>query len=224
MRLLLVEDEIPLQKQIRHELIREGFTVDTAANGQDGQFLGQTERYDAIVLDLGLPEVDGVSILQTWRADDIRTPVIILTARSRWQDRVSGLNAGGDDYLTKPFRTEELIARLNALIRRSAGLAAPQIKLGNVSLNTENGKVYHGEKPVDLTCNELKLLKTMMLWPDRVHSKSELAESIYGYFEERSSNTVEVYVAQLRQKIDRLFIQTIRGRGYRIRLPQCPDH
>lgn len=224
MRLLLVEDEIALQKQIHHELIRDGFTVDLADNGIDGQFLGETERYDAIVLDLGLPSKDGVSVLSEWRSRDVRTPVIILTARGRWQDRVAGLNAGGDDYLVKPFRMEELAARLRALIRRSVGIATPQIKLGNVSLNTETGRVYHDDRPIELTSNELKILKAMMLRPEKVHSKSELAENIYGYFEERDSNTVEVYVAQLRQKIDHLFIQTIRGRGYRIRHEQCPDH
>lgn len=224
MRLLVVEDEIALQKQIHYELIREGFTIDLADNGTDGQFLGETENYDAIVLDLGLPVKDGVSILQEWRAGDVNTPVIILTARARWQDRVAGLNSGGDDYLVKPFRMEELVARLHALIRRSAGLATPQIQLGDVSLNTETGRVYRGEEPIELTGNELKLLKAMMLRPEKVHSKSELAEKIYGYFEERDSNTVEVYVAQLRQKIDHLFIQTIRGQGYRIRHQQCPDH
>ncbi len=224
MKLLVVEDEAALQKQIRHELMREGFTVDLADNGEDGQFLGETERYDAIVLDLGLPAGDGVSILREWRAGDVRTPVIIVTARGRWQDRVAGLNAGGDDYLVKPFRMEELVARLHALIRRSAGLAAADIRLGDVSLNTETGRVYHGDEPIELTGNELKLLRAMMLRPEKVHSKSELAEKIYGYFEERDSNTVEVYVAQLRQKIDHFFIQTIRGRGYRIRHQECPDH
>ncbi|MCV0424368.1 MAG: response regulator transcription factor [Roseibium sp.] len=223
MKLLVIEDELALQHQIRRELIKEGFTVDQADNGEDGQFLGETERYDAIVLDLTLPTKDGTSVLKEWRDADIRTPVIILTARSRWQDRVAGLNAGGDDYLAKPFRIEELVARLQALIRRSAGLAAPQIELGDISLNTESGRVYCCGNAVDLTGNELKLLKAMMLRPDKVHSKSELSEKIYGYFEERDSNTVEVYVAQLRQKIGRYFIQTIRGRGYTIRHHACPD-
>ena len=223
MKLLVIEDELALQRQIQRELIKEGFTVDLADNGEDGQFLGETEQYDAIVLDLTLPTKDGTSVLKEWRDADIRTPVIILTARSRWQDRVAGLNAGGDDYLAKPFRIEELVARLQALIRRSAGLATPQIELGDISLNTESGRVYRCGSAVDLTANELKLLKAMMLRPDKVHSKSELSEKIYGYFEERDSNTVEVYVAQLRQKIGRYFIQTIRGRGYTIRHDACPD-
>lgn len=223
MRLLVIEDEIALRIQIQRELIREGFTVDLADNGEDGQFLGETEHYDAIVLDLTLPSKDGTSVLKEWRDADLRTPVIILTARARWQDRVAGLNAGGDDYLVKPFRMEELVARLKALIRRSAGLATPQIELGDISLNIENGRVYHSGRAVNLTGNELKLLKAMMLRPDKVHSKSELSEKIYGYFEERDSNTVEVYVAQLRQKIGRYFIQTVRGRGYTLRHPACPD-
>ncbi len=217
MKLLVVEDERALRKQLHRELLREGFTVDLADNGEDGQFLGETEYYDAIVLDLGLPEKDGTSILLEWRSGDIRTPVLILTARGRWQDRVAGLNAGGDDYLVKPFRMEELVARLRALIRRSAGLAKPHIEFGDISLNTETGRVYRGEEAIELTGNELKLLQAMMLRPEKVHSKSELSEKIYGYFEERDSNTVEVYVAQLRQKIDRFFIQTVRGRGYKIR-------
>ncbi|WP_305987645.1 response regulator transcription factor [Roseibium sp. MMSF_3544] len=223
MKLLVVEDERALQTQIHCELVQKGFTVDLADNGEDGQFLGETERYDAIILDLNLPAKDGTSVLQAWRDGDIRTPVIILTARSRWQDRVAGLNAGGDDYLVKPFRMEELVARLQALIRRSAGVAAPRIEHGDVSLNTETGRVYRGEQAITLTGNELKLLQAMMLRPDKVHSKSELSEKIYGYFEERDSNTVEVYVAQLRQKIGRVFIQTVRGRGYTLRPQTCPD-
>lgn len=224
MKILLVEDESDLRTQVRQDLQRQGFTIDVAGDGEDGEFLGKTERYDAIILDLRLPKRDGISVLKEWRASDVKTPVIILTARGSWQDRVEGLNAGGDDYLVKPFRMEELIARLNALIRRSAGLATTRIRHGDVLLDTESGRVYRGNAPVALTGNELKLLKAMMLRPEKVHSKSELAEKIYGYFEERDSNTVEVYVAQLRQKIDHLFIQTIRGRGYTIRHVECPDH
>ncbi|MEM6463395.1 MAG: response regulator transcription factor [Pseudomonadota bacterium] len=224
MKMLLVEDERAIRDQIRCELSRIGFTIDHASNGEDGQFLGETEQYDAIVLDLGLPAKDGVSVLRGWRAADMRAPVLILTARGCWQDRVTGLNAGADDYLVKPFRMEELVARLRALVRRSVGIAADDIHLGNVSLNTATGRVYRGDEPIDLTGNELKLLKAMMLRPEKIHSKSELAEKIYGYYEERDSNTIEVYVAQLRQKIDHVFIKTIRGRGYTIRPQECPDH
>ncbi|WP_136661026.1 response regulator transcription factor [Nitratireductor sp. XY-223] len=223
MKILVVEDAIALQKQIQFELVREGFTVDFAANGVDGQFLGETERYDAIILDLELPAKDGISVLRHWRSKDVRTPVLTVTERTGWQDSVGALNAGGDDFLAKPFQMEELVARLHALIRRSAGLAQADIRYGNVSLNVLTGRVYRGSEPVDLTGNELKLLRAMMLRPDKVHSKSELAEQIYGYFEERDSNTVEVYVAHLRNKIDHRFIRTIRGRGYTIGSGESPE-
>lgn len=223
MKLLVIEDEAGLAQQIGAELTREGFTVDLAADGEDGAFLGGNERYDAVVLDLGLPLKDGVTVLREWRAAGMTTPVLILTARGAWQDRVEGLNSGGDDYLVKPFQMEELVARLRALIRRSAGLASSELQFGAVCLNTETGRVHHRERPVELTGNELKLLVAMMLRPEKVHSKAELAEKIYGYNEERDSNTVEVYVARLRQKLDRLFIRTIRGRGYTIGKCECSD-
>ena len=218
MRLLVVEDDLDLARQISTELSREGFTIDLAHNGEDACHLGETENYDAIVLDLGLPIMDGTKVLEEWRDAEVRTPVIILTARGRWQDRVDGLNAGGDDYLVKPFHMEELIARLNALIRRSAGVASTEVKLGSVTLKTETGRVFFGDKPVELTSSEFKLLTTMMLRPDKVHSKFELSEKIYGYHEERESNTVEVYIARLRNKLGKEFIKTIRGRGYTIGL------
>ena len=221
MKLLVIEDESGLAQQIEGELTREGFTVDLAADGEDGAFLGGNERYDAVVLDLGLPLKDGVTILREWRAGGMTTPVLILTARGAWQDRVEGLNSGGDDYLVKPFQMEELVARLRALIRRSVGLASSELQFGSVCLNTETGRVHHRERAVELTGNELKLLAAMMLRPDKVHSKAELAEKIYGYNEERDSNTVEVYIARLRQKLDRLFIRTIRGRGYTIGKTEC---
>ena len=223
MKILLIEDEAGLVQQIESELVREGFTVDLAANGEDGSFLGGNERYDAVVLDLGLPLKDGVTILREWRAEGMTTPVLILTARGAWQDRVEGLNSGGDDYLVKPFQMEELVARLRALIRRSVGVASAELQFGSVSLNTESGRVHHSDRSIELTGNELKLLVAMMLRPDKVHSKAELAEKIYGYNEERDSNTVEVYIARLRQKIDRLFIRTIRGRGYTIGKTECSD-
>ncbi|MEM7429575.1 MAG: response regulator transcription factor [Pseudomonadota bacterium] len=216
MKILVVEDEAALSKQIETELSNEGFTVDCAGDGEDGWFLGANERYDAIVLDLGLPLKDGVSILRDWRAEDVATPVLILTARGSWQDRVDGLNAGGDDYLAKPFHMEELVARLRALIRRSAGVASTQLRHGDVSLNLQTGRVYCGEAPVSLTANELKLLTTLMLRPDVVHGKTVLAESIYGYHDERDSNTLEVFIARLRQKVGSRFIRTVRGRGYTI--------
>ncbi len=223
MKILLVEDETDLCKQIQCELYRENFTVDLANNGEDGCFFGSTELYDAVILDLGLPLKDGVSVLREWRSNGIATPVLILTARGRWQDRVDGLNAGGDDYLVKPFQMEELIARLRALIRRSVGVASPEITFGDVCLNAETGRVHFHDKAIELTGNELKLLTAMLLRPNKVHSKTELAENIYGYNEDRDSNTLEVYVARLRHKLHRNFIRTIRGRGYTIGNGICPD-
>ncbi|MEM7301794.1 MAG: response regulator transcription factor [Pseudomonadota bacterium] len=216
MKILIVEDEVVLAEQIRSELEREGFTIDLSHDGEDGGYMGESEPYDAIVLDLGLPIKDGVTIIREWRANDVKTPVLILTARGRWQDRVDGLNAGGDDYLVKPFQMEELVARIRALIRRSAGVASTQLHHEHVSVNTETGRVHSDGRAVELTANEQKLLVAMMMRPDKIHSKGELAEKIYGYNEERDSNTVEVYVARLRQKLGGSFINTIRGRGYTI--------
>ena len=214
MKILLVEDELPLAQQVQAELHAEGFTVDHSANGEDGHFMGANERYDAIVLDLGLPIMDGVSVLRAWREAGITTPVLILTARGSWQDRVDGLNAGGDDYLAKPFHMEELVARMRALIRRSAGVAAATLNHDEVTLNLQTGRAYQAKQPLSLTAHELKLLTALMLRPEKVHSKEELSEKIYGYHDERDSNTMEVFIARLRQKLGSRFIRTIRGRGY----------
>lgn len=214
MKILIVEDEAALAGQIKTELSREGFTTDLAHDGETGCHLGETERYDAIVLDLGLPLKDGVTIIREWRAGGVNTPVLILTARAQWQDRVDGLNAGGDDYLVKPFHMEELVARLRALVRRSAGLASVNLQHGAVSVNTESGRVQAFGRAIELTSSELKLLTALLLRPGKIHSKQDLAEKIYGYNEERDSNTVEVYIARLRQRLGKDYIRTIRGRGY----------
>ena len=216
MRVLVIEDEAPLAAQIMAALRTAGFTTDHAGNGEDAQHLGETETYDAIVLDLGLPIIDGVTVLKAWRGSGITTPVIILTARGGWQDRVDGLNAGGDDYLAKPFHMEELIARLNALIRRSSGQAGTVLTAGPVELNTVSKTVTNAGATVTLTANEYKILAAMMMRPDHVHKKSDLAEMIYGLFEDRDSNTIEVFVARLRRKLGTNLIQTVRGMGYRI--------
>ncbi len=215
-KLLIVEDQSAIAHQIQAELVTEGFTLDLADNGEDGCFLGANENYDAIVLDLGLPLRDGVSVLKEWRAEDIATPVLVLTARDCWQDSVEAFNAGGDDYLPKPFHMEELVARLRALIRRSAGIAGPDLCHGNVRLLTRTGKAYLNDQAIILTANELKLLNALMLRPEQIHGKTELAERMYGYHEERDSNTVEVFVARLRRKLGKDFIRTVRGRGYTI--------
>lgn len=216
MRILLVEDEAALAAQIIPALTTDGFTVDHAGNGEDGQHLGETETYDAIVLDLGLPIVDGVSVLRAWREQNVLTPVIILTARGGWQDRVDGLNAGGDDYLAKPFHMQELTARLNALIRRSSGKAASVLRAGDVELNTVSKSVTHAGRSVVLTAHEYKILAALMMRPDHVHKKTDLAEMVYGLFEDRDSNTIEVFVARLRRKLGADLIKTVRGLGYRI--------
>ena len=190
--------------------------MDLAANGEDGHHLGATESYDAIVLDLGLPIVDGVTVLRDWRGADMKTPVLILTARGGWQDRVDGLNAGGDDYLAKPFHMEELIARLRALIRRSSGIAQTVLRAGDVELNTVTKTVSLAGRAVQLTANEYKLLAAMMMRPEQIHRKTDLAEMVYGLFEDRDSNTIEVFVARLRRKLGAGLITTVRGLGYRI--------
>ncbi|WP_299867761.1 response regulator transcription factor [uncultured Hoeflea sp.] len=221
MKLLVVEDETSLADQIRTELMRQGFTTDVAHDGETGCHLGHTERYDAVVLDLGLPIKDGVTIIREWRAGGVNTPVLILTARAQWQDRVDGLNAGGDDYLVKPFHMEELVARLRALVRRSAGVGSSLISHGAVSVNPETGRVTAGGQSIELTSSELKLLTAFLLRPGKVHSKQDLAEKMYGYNEERDSNTVEVYIARLRQRFGKDFIRTIRGRGYTLESSGC---
>jgi two-component system OmpR family response regulator len=221
MKLLVVEDEFSLAGQIKSELGRQGFTTDVAHDGETGCHLGHNERYDAVVLDLGLPIKDGVTIIREWRAGGVNTPVLILTARAQWQDRVDGLNAGGDDYLVKPFHMEELVARLRALVRRSAGVGSSLIGHGAVLVNPETGRVTADGQNIELTSSELKLLTAFLLRPGKVHSKQELAEKMYGYNEERDSNTVEVYIARLRQRFGKDFIRTIRGRGYTLESPVC---
>ncbi len=219
MRMLVVEDEPALARQVASALQENGFTVDLAADGEDGQHFGATENYDAVVLDLGLPVLDGVSVLRAWRDEGLAVPVLILTARGSWQDRVNGLNAGGDDYLVKPFHMEELIARVRALIRRSSGLADSVLSAGCVELNTVSGTVTHDGEAIRLTANEFKVLSTLMMRPTQVHKKTDLAEMVYGMNEDRDSNTIEVFVARLRRKLGADVIQTVRGLGYRIAEP-----
>lgn len=216
MRILLVEDEEALVAQIEQALGKAGFTVDVAMDGYDARHLGSEERYDAIVLDLGLPSVDGVTILRSWRAAEVSTPVLILTARGGWRDRVDGLNAGGDDYLGKPFHMEELIARLRALIRRSNGTTQSILRAGDIELDTVTGMVTQNGTSVTLTAHEFKLLSILMMRHSEVHGKAALAEAIYGVYEDRESNTIEVFVARLRKKLRADIIETVRGRGYRL--------
>ncbi|MEZ5653346.1 MAG: response regulator transcription factor [Burkholderiaceae bacterium] len=217
MRILLVEDEPTLRAQLRTLLERAGHAVDDTGDGIDGRHLGSTEPYDAAILDLGLPGMDGLSVLRAWREAGRTMPVLILTARGNWSDKVLGIDSGADDYLTKPFHPEELLARLRALIRRSAGLASPLLRAGPVSLDTRTGHVSVDDQPVSLTGHEHRVLEYLMHRPDAVVTRSELIEHIYDQDFDRDSNTIEVFVARLRRKLPPGLIETARGRGYRLR-------
>ncbi|MCK5546402.1 MAG: response regulator transcription factor [Rhodospirillaceae bacterium] len=220
MRVLVVEDEPDLQKQIKHALVEAGYSVDAASDGEEGGFLGDTEPYDAVVLDLGLPKVDGISVLKNWRQNERNMPVLILTARELWNEKVSGFDAGADDYLTKPFHMEELLARVRAIIRRSAGHASPLLECGPVLLDTRTGKVTNDGESITLTAHELKVLSYFMHHQGRVVSQTELIEHIYDQDFDRDSNTIEVFIARLRKKLSPELIKTHRGRGYSMVSPE----
>jgi len=214
MRVLVVEDEPNLQRQLKAVLEQAGYAVDTASDGEDGHFLGATESYDAVVLDLGLPEMDGLTVLDRWRQEGHAMPVLVLTARDRWSDKVAGLDAGADDYLAKPFQTEELIARLRALIRRAAGQASSELVAGNVRLDARSGRVTLEGEPVKLTAQEFKLLSYLMHHKGKVVSRTELIEHIYDQDFDRDSNTIEVFITRIRKKLGAELISTTRGLGY----------
>ncbi|MBA4802773.1 MULTISPECIES: response regulator transcription factor [Euryhalocaulis] len=216
MRVLVVEDDPDLSRQLGRALEDSGYAVDLAADGEDGHFLGETEPYDAIVLDLGLPKIDGVTVLERWRREGKATPVLILTARDRWSEKVAGFDAGADDYLTKPFHTEELLARLRALIRRAAGHATPLLEVGDLSVDTRAARAYVAGEPIRLTSHEFKLLQYLAHHPGEVVSRGELVEHIYDQDFDRDSNTIEVFVGRLRKKIGSDRIETVRGLGYRL--------
>ncbi|MDB5512510.1 MAG: DNA-binding response regulator [Enterovirga sp.] len=216
MRLLLVEDDRNLNRQIAAALADAGYAVDRAYDGDEGQFLGETEPYDAVVLDLGLPGIDGVSMLTNWRRDGRKMPVLILTARDRWSDKVQGFDAGADDYLAKPFHMEELLARIRALLRRAAGHASSELVSGTVRLDTRSGRVTVDGAPVKLTSHEYRLLSYLMHHAGRIVSRSELTEHLYDQDFDRDSNTIEVFVGRLRKKLGVELIQTVRGLGYLI--------
>lgn len=221
MRILLVEDETTLATQLRQMLTEAGYSVDHADNGREAWFMGGVQPYDAIVLDLGLPVLDGLSVLRRWRNEDVTAPVLILTARDQWHEKVAGIDAGADDYLTKPFHAEELLARLRALIRRASGLASALLQCGPLSLDTRSTRVTLNGQPVSLTAHEFRLLSYFMHHPNEVVSRSELAEHLYAQDAERDSNTIEVFVARLRKKLPPELIETVRGLGYRLKLPDA---
>lgn len=216
MRILLVEDEPTLRAQLRAGLQGAGYVVDEADNGIDAHFLGDTEAFDAVVLDLGLPALDGLSVLKRWREAQRNLPVLILTARDNWHEKVAGIDAGADDYLTKPFHMEELLARLRALIRRATGAASPVLRCGALALDTRSGRVTLQGQPVTLTSHEYKVLDYLMHHPGAVVSRTELTEHIYAQDMERDSNTIEVFVGRLRKKLPSVPIETVRGLGYRL--------
>lgn len=222
MRVLLVEDEPTLAAQLRQVLLDAGYAVDQADNGRDAWVQGGVQAYDAVVLDLGLPVLDGLSVLKRWRSEGMSAPVLILTARDQWHEKVAGIDAGADDYLTKPFHTEELLARVRALIRRASGLASALLACGPLALDTRSGKVTLDGKPVNLTAQEFKLLSYLMHHPNELVSRTVLTEHLYAQDFERDSNTIEVFVARLRKKLPVAMIETVRGLGYRLNVPASP--
>ncbi|MCW8943753.1 MAG: response regulator transcription factor [Sedimenticola sp.] len=226
MRVLVVEDEPSLRSQLKQRLVSEGYSVDMAADGEEGLYLGEEYPFDVAVIDLGLPKLSGIELIKALRLKQVTFPILILTARDNWQDKVEGLEVGGDDYLVKPFNMEELLARLNALLRRSAGFASPQISWGPIAINTARQEATLKGQEVQLTAYEYKVLEYLMLHAGKVISKSELTEHIYDQDFDRDSNVLEVFVRRLRRKFDPEGelkpIETLRGRGYRFSQQQPP--
>ena len=217
MRVLVVEDEAPLANQLIVALRRAGYAVDHAADGERADLLGHDESFDAIVLDLGLPKIDGLTLLRRWREAGRAMPVLVLTARGSWHEKVIGIDTGADDYMSKPFRMEELLARLRALIRRSSGQINPELRCGPLVLNVRAGNVTLEGAEVKLTSHEFRVLSYLMHHRERIVSQSELTEHIYSQGFDRDSNTVEVFIARLRRKLGSSFIETVRGLGYRMK-------
>ena len=214
MRVLVVEDDPDLNRQLRTALADAGYAVDSASDGEEANYLGDTEPYDAVVLDIGLPKMDGLSVLEAWRRDGRRMPVLILTARDRWSDKVQGFDAGADDYVAKPFHMEEVLARLRALLRRAAGHASSELVCGPVRLDARSGRVTVDGNPVKLTSHEYRLLAYLMHHQGRVVSRTELVEHLYQQDFDRDSNTIEVFVGRVRRKLGADILQTVRGLGY----------
>jgi two-component system, OmpR family, response regulator len=219
MRLLVVEDDPDLNRQLCTALTDAGYAVDRAFDGEEGHFLGESEPYDAVVLDLGLPKMDGISVLESWRRSGRKMPVIVLTARDRWSDKVQGFDAGADDYVPKPFHMEEVLARLRALLRRASGHATSELTCGPIRLDTRSGRVSVDGNPIRLTSHEYRLLAYLMHHMGRVVSRTELVEHLYEQDFDRDSNTIEVFVGRLRKKLGVDLIQTVRGLGYLLNPP-----
>jgi two-component system OmpR family response regulator len=213
---LVVEDDADLNRQLVSALTDAGYAVDAAFDGEEGYFLGDTEPYDVIILDTGLPKMDGISVLEQWRRSERRTPVIILTARDRWSDKVAGIDAGADDYVVKPFHMAELLARIRAQVRRASGHAKNDIECGALRLDTKTARVTLDGQPVKLTSHEYRLIAYLMHHKERVVSRTELVEHLYEQDFDRDSNTIEVFIGRLRKKIPPHMIKTVRGLGYRL--------
>lgn len=216
MRILVIEDDENLNRQMKDALTDAGYVVDVAFDGEEGHFLGETEPYDAVILDIGLPQMDGLSVLEAWRREGQNVPVLLLTARDRWSDKVQGIDAGADDYVAKPFHMEEVLARVRALLRRAAGHASNEIVAGDVRLDVRAGRVTVDGQAVKLTSHEFRLLSYLMLHKGEVVSRTELTEHMYDQDFDRDSNTIEVFVGRLRKKLPDDCIQTVRGLGYQI--------
>ena len=216
MRILVAEDDVELAARIAAALAQAGFAVDRLADGEAIEFAGQTEAYDAAVLDLGLPRIDGVSVLQRWREAGRNFPVLILTARSRWHDKLAGFSAGADDFLTKPFQSEELILRLHALIRRSTGHAHPVLRVGPLSYDAHHNRFALNDAPLALTAHESRVLAYLMHHAGRVVSRGELGEHVYEQGIDPDSNAIDVVIGRIRRKLGIDLIRTERGRGFRI--------
>ena len=226
MRILVIEDEAQLRNQIREQLKSAGYAVDVAEDGREGLFMGQEYPFDLAVVDLGLPQMSGIEVIQNWRSNGRQFPVLILTARGRWQDKVEGLDAGADDYVVKPFHHEELLARVKALLRRAAGGSQPLFQCGPLSIDTSSQRVTVDGSELDLTAYEYRVIEYFVMNPGKVISKTELTEHIYDQDFDRDSNVIEVFIGRLRKKLDPEGdikpIETLRGRGYRFNL-ECAD-
>lgn len=220
LRVLVVEDEPVLARQLAKSLAGAGYAVDCAADGEHADLLASSERYDAVVLDLGLPKIDGLTLLRRWRQAGMHAPVLILTARGSWHEKVQGIDGGADDYVAKPFRIEEVLARIRALLRRATGnLQASELRCGQLALDPRTTRVTLAEEPVKLTSHEFRVLSYLMHHRGRVVPRAELIEHIYAQDCDRDSNTVEVFIARLRRKLGAAAIETVRGLGYRLAEP-----
>ena len=220
MRVLVVEDDLDVARQVSDTLRQAMYVVDVVHDGEEGRFLGNTEPYDVVILDLGLPKLDGLSVLRHWRRTGRVMPVLILTARDTWREKVAGLRAGADDYLAKPFELEEMLARVEALIRRSSGHANPVLECGSLTLDVSTTRLTVAGRPVELTALEFRMLAHLMRHEERVVSKTELTEHLYDQDFDRDSNVIEVLINRLRNKLGAGLIKTHRGLGYQLTVPE----